>query len=207
MADLAPYLQALRRHANRVPCPRPRCLQPAGATCIRKDGQPYGKAQAAHDERITAADHAAALRVECRDDLGGCAAQPDEPCRDDLGRLLHGRHLDHRIRLEVADVWRPPVDAHDLKGWPHRVSEDVRRRRGLAELERSRARALALERRVELKGNEKAGQLTQHERMQLIDLDRVIAAADDPELATGPGDEDEGDEDRMDYRTGPGGRR
>lgn len=206
MTSLAPYLEGLRRHAERVACPRLKCLQPAGSTCVMPDGTPFGK-QAAHAERVADADHQAAQRVECRDDLdGGCGAQPGELCRDPNRRPLEPRHPDHVLRLRLADVWREPVQDTELKGWPRRMSDDVRLARGRAALEESRRRAAAAELRAELRGDALVGEISQRGRQQLQDLDALLGT--DPHAAAPqpvpPPREDPDDDDRIDYRRGPG---
>lgn len=205
ISRLPEALRPIRTHAERVACPRQKCLQPAGQTCINPlDGKPL-VVQPAHNERIREADHTAALAEWCQQDRGGCGAAPGTRCTDGL-HPLNDRHPDHEIRLRIADVWREPVELP--REWPRRRHPDALLAAGKVEYRRAQVltRHAALQRRSELRADIRAGDMDEARRAELIDLDRLIADTD-PEPTETPAPPVDPDEPEQHWRRGPGGHR
>lgn len=168
-----PSLAQARAHAETVECPRIRCHAPIGAPCLNPEtNRPL---RLPHLERTDWADHRAAERIPCPPDTG-CGAEPFTTCRHPDGTALDPRHPDHAVRLKVAGVWVAPVEEHEIAGFPHQLNADTQRARGKAEVAR---RTVELEqRRRELISDQKAGQLTEVTRAEMVELDAILANTD-----------------------------
>jgi hypothetical protein len=168
----------LHHLAATVECPT--CAAPVDAPCVNAiTGQPV---KVPHTPRVDAATHRAALALACP----ACQSPPGTGCRTPDGANLPALHDDRR---KAARVWIPPLTERELADIPRRLSDGERWRRGQAELENRRrqlSRAQMAQRAAELRGNARAGDLTEVERAELLDLDAILAPADDD--PNGPAD-------------------
>lgn len=116
------------------------------------------------------------ITVTCDD----CRAPEGSACVGRDGEPLH-RWGAHIARLKTAGVTLPPTRREELTGFPHKLDAATQRARGRIEVQRRRVELE--QRRRELISDARAGQLTETQRAEMIDLDATLGITPEPEPA------------------------